>query len=282
MDKEARLKIALLKYSNTTNVGDNIQTLAVAQHVDQDYDLVDRDFLSLYDGEPVAVVMNGWFTHEPQNWPPAPKITPIFFGFHLAPQAAAEFGAHRDYFRRFAPIGCRDRATADIVRSWGVDAYVSGCATMTFPVRTSEPTEPKLILADQTHKHFLSRDRQGFIDVTHKLPIYLSTRSKFAAAREILEFYRDNAGMVITSRIHAAMPCAAMGIPVVYTGIREGRTEVVDMIGIRKADTRRFPRTRLAELPAEPLDFEDQKQRITADLHARLSTHGIKVRVPKE
>lgn len=272
------MKLALLDYSNTTNVGDNIQTLAVAQHVDQEYSFVDRDFLNQYSGEPVAVVMNGWFTHEPKNWPPSPSITPIFFGFHLIPEAVSEMERHKDYFARFAPIGCRDRATAEVFKGWGVESYVSGCATMTFPARTEEPARPKLILVDQTPKHLRRDERRGYAAVTHELPVYFSSQLKFAAAKELLRFYKENAGLVVTSRIHCAMPCAAMGIPVVYTGVREGRTEIVDMMGIRTVKTKRFPRTRLAELEGARPSFESEKARIAADLRARLAACGIKVK----
>lgn len=275
------MDIALLDYSNTTNIGDNIQTLAVAQHLDQPYDLVDRDFMHEYDGPPRAVLMNGWFTHEPDNWPPSPKITPIFFGFHMTPKAARKFEKHKAYFQRFAPVGCRDQATADTVRSWGVDAYVSGCATMTFPRREEEPAEPKVFLVEQKARHFHRPERRQAIRVSHILPFPMTSEYKFLAARDLLDLYRRRASLVVTSRIHSAMPCAAMGIPVVYTGVRQGRTKVIDLIGIPSVKTWRFPRTRVAKLPVIVPSFEDFKQRVTANLHARLEAHQIRVRMPR-
>ncbi|GLS39031.1 hypothetical protein GCM10010869_46280 [Mesorhizobium tianshanense] len=274
------MNIALLNYSNTANIGDNIQTLAVAQHIDQEYSLVDRDFLHRYDGEPCVVVMNGWFTHEPQNWPPAPAITPIFFGFHLTPKVAPGFEKHKAYFERFAPIGCRDQATADIIKSWGVDAYMSGCATMTFPARKNEPAEPKVILVDQKQRHFARSERKQASQIGHIMPFPIASEVRFEAAKNLLDFYRLNAGLVVTSRIHSAMPCAAMGIPVVYTGRRDGRTAIIDMIGIPSVRTKLFPRTRIEGFPVRQPAFDDVKKRITSDLHARLEAHGVKVKVP--
>lgn len=274
------LKIALLTFSNTTNIGDNIQTLAVAQHIDQDFDYVDRDFLSQYDGEPCAVVMNGWFSHEPQNWPPSEKVLPVFFGFHMTPETAAHYEAHKDYFKKYEPIGCRDQATADYMQSWGIDSYVSGCATMTFPKRLKEPEQPLLMLVDQTDKHFLREERRGYISISQVVPPYMSADTKFRIARELLDYYKNHAGAVITSRIHCAMPCAAMGVPVVYTGIREGRTAVVNTIGIRNVSTRRFPRTRLASLNLKVIDFEEKKREIINDLHSRLQKLGVKTKNP--
>jgi hypothetical protein len=274
------MNIALLNYPNTINIGDNIQTLAVAQHIDQEYGLVDRDFLHRYDGEPCVVVMNGWFTHEPQNWPPAPAITPLFFGFHMTPKVASAFEKHKAYFERFAPIGCRDQATADIIKSWGVDAYMSGCATMTFPARKKEPAEPKVILVDQKRRHFAKSERKRASQIGHLMPFPIASEVKFEAAKNLLDFYRLNAGLVVTSRIHSAMPCAAMGIPVVYTGRRDGRTAIIDLIGIPSVRTKWFPLTRIESLPVRQPAFDDVKKRITNDLHARLEAHGVKVKVP--
>lgn len=114
-----KMKLALFKYSNSTNIGDNIQTLAVAQHINQEYSYIDRDYLNEYDGDKVIVVMNGWFSHIPSNWPPSPKITPIFFGFHMSKSASREFKKYTDYFAKHAPIGCRDESTAKEIASWG-------------------------------------------------------------------------------------------------------------------------------------------------------------------
>ncbi|MBN9074741.1 MAG: hypothetical protein BGN87_04550 [Rhizobiales bacterium 65-79] len=276
------MKIALLDYSHSNNIGDHIQSLAVAQHLDQEYVLVDRESLSEYAGEPVIVAMNGWFTKEPENWPPSPSITPIFFSFHMTAKAARSFEKHKSYFERFAPIGCRDQATADTFKSWGVEAYVSGCATMTFPSRKAEPEKPKIILVDQSRRHFPRSERGNFVNLTHKFPRYLSSSVKFGIARDLLQFYRNRGGLVVTSRIHCAMPCAAMGIPVVYTGVKEGRTDIIDVIDIPKLSTRRFPRSHIADLPLRQPSFERLKQQITADLHFRLKSHGVKVRNPPQ
>ncbi len=253
------MRVAVLDYSNTDNIGDNIQSLAVAQHLDQEYSYADRDFLNRFTGDPVAVVMNGWFTHEPENWPPSPSIVPIFFGFHLVPAVYEVVAKRKDYLAQFAPIGCRDEATAEVIRSWGIDAYVSGCATMTFPTRSREPRERRLILVDQKRRELTREGRQGAVSVSHMVPSYYSSQLKFAVAKELLNFYRDFAGQVVTTRIHCAMPCTAMGIPVVYAGVQEGRTEVIKMIGVPTVTVRRFPRMNLSKLPFKRPSFEGIK-----------------------
>ncbi len=274
------MKVGLFCYSNSTNVGDFIQTLAVAQHLDQEYQLVDRDFMNQYDGEPMAVVMNGWFTDEPGNWPPSPAIMPIFLGFHISRESVSVIRDHKDYFVRYAPIGCRDHATAAYMKECGIDAYVSGCATMTFPSRSVDVVADRVVLVDEPLQHFLRSERRDFTFISHELEPYMSQELRFQAARELLDFYREHAGLIITRRIHCAMPCAAMGIPVVFSGLKDGRTRIVDILGLSCKRARRFPRSRLADFPKQVVEFEERKRRITEDLHARLTAVGVKVKIP--
>ncbi len=49
--KGTEMKLALMSYSLSSNFGDEVQTLAIKQHIDQDsFTFVDRDYLSSYDG----------------------------------------------------------------------------------------------------------------------------------------------------------------------------------------------------------------------------------------
>ena len=40
---------------------------------------IDREALDEYpqDGEPIKLIMNGWFCHNPHKWPPSPPIDPL-------------------------------------------------------------------------------------------------------------------------------------------------------------------------------------------------------------
>lgn len=130
-------KFAVFRYDFSDNVGDNIQSLAVSQHVEKVDMFIDRDSLSSYEGEECVVVMNGWFSHRVGNWPPSAAIHPIFFGFHMTTAAMDAYKKHVAYFKKHEPIGCRDPETAKVLREWGIESYVSGCATMTFAKRTA-------------------------------------------------------------------------------------------------------------------------------------------------
>ena len=52
-------------------------------------------------------------------------------------------------------------------------------------------------------------------------------------ARELIEYYRDNVALLITTRLHAALPCIGMGIPVVFIGDRaDPRLSILPEIGV--------------------------------------------------
>lgn len=273
------MKLALL-VTSLDNIGDEIQSFAVSQHIAQEnFILLDRDFLNSYKGDKCAVVMNGWFSHQPRNFPPSDKITPIFFGFHISHKCIETYKKFKSYFIEHQPIGCRDQATADLLESWGINSYLSGCATMTFPNRIKKITQDKNILIDVDKKFFRKNEKNIFLSTSHKSSInFINFDLKMKIAENVVNFYRDNAQRVVTSRIHCAMPCFSMGIPTIYTGIIEPRTDILNMIDIPKISLNRFFKSSLEDLPFRLPAFEDLKARITLDLKEKLNQKGIQVK----
>lgn len=268
------MKVAAFKYDNSDNIGDNIQTLAVTQHLKKIDFYIDRDSLPYYKGEECVVVMNGWFSAKGENWPPSEAIHPIFFGFHMTPTAAEAFKKHASYFKKHEPIGCRDDGTAQILREWGIDAYTSGCATLTFPKRKAAPQDGVNLLVDCSKRLFRQADRGGLKTVSHQIAnVDFTAKNTYAEA--LLKFYRDRANSIVTSRIHCAMPCAAMGIPVVYIGIEEYRTDVLKIPGIEYTRAKKFRKLNFDELKFFEKDFDDIKEKTLKDLRSRLSAFGI-------
>ena len=119
--------------SSKTNIGDYVQALASLQFLPQLDGFVDRETLNTYNGEPCKVIMNGWFMHDCNNWPPSSSINPIFISFHLNVTAykILEKKENIEYFQKYAPIGCRDTETVAILKRYGIDAFFSGCITLT-------------------------------------------------------------------------------------------------------------------------------------------------------
>ncbi len=201
---------------SSTNLGDDIQSLAAARLLPRIDSQIDREELNVYRGDgPTCLIMNAWFMHKPDTWPPSNSIHPIFVGFHASTASRGAMSRHADYLRRHSPIGARDRDTADFLNSIGVQADVSLCLTLTFPRRAKPPALGKTIIVDADHIDIPDALRRNSISVTHRVELQ-DAGEKLLRAREIVEFYRDNASLVITSRLHCALPCTAMGIPVVF------------------------------------------------------------------
>ena len=106
--------------------------------------------------------MNGWFTNVPDNWPPSESINPLYVSFHLNAKASDKILSKQenvDYFKRHEPIGCRDVYTAESLRRKGIDAYFSGCLTLTIgDLYKTEECSDKVYIVDpyfkgSTHPH---------------------------------------------------------------------------------------------------------------------------------
>lgn len=270
------MKMAVFKYNTSYNIGDDIQSLAVSQHVKNVDIFIDRDTMNTYDGEECVVVMNGWFSDKVQNWPPSEAIRPIFFGFHMTPAAMAAYKQHVGYFKKHEPIGCRDPETARVLKEWGVDAYVSSCATLTFPRRTTEPEQGLDLLIDVKKKKFCRHDRHRVLQLSHVVA-NVDHHAKHSYAQGLLDFYRTRAKRIVTSRIHCAMPCAAMGIPVVYIGIQEYRTDVLGTIGIKYTRKKLISKMNIENLEFFSKEFESTKGKIRDDLKSKLQSNGVEL-----
>lgn len=130
------MKNALLiynSYHNLFNIGDYIQSLAARQFLIEPPVYLSREKLNEYCGEKVKLIMNGWFTHEPQNWPPSKDIVPYFVSFHINSVAkdALLLPEGVEYFKKWEPVGCRDNETVRLLVQNGVKAYFTGCLTLT-------------------------------------------------------------------------------------------------------------------------------------------------------
>lgn len=144
------------------NVGDYVQSLAALQFLGGKADVyLNRELLNDYTGKPVALIMNGWFTHHPESWPPSKDILPYFISFHLNVLAQGHFlntPQIVDYLKQHAPIGCRDRKTAEVLNAKGIDAYFSGCLTLTLGETYANPQKDRKVYFVDTKYEAIKRD----------------------------------------------------------------------------------------------------------------------------
>lgn len=122
------------------------------------------------------------------------------------------------------PIGCRDEKTRNYLRSIGIKAYLMGCFTICFPARKNIPKIKKTFFVDtpkELEQYIPEEIKKNCEFLTHEepflqYPIDLNENKRLdTVAKKILERYKNEATLVVTGRLHAALPCIAMGIPVI-------------------------------------------------------------------
>jgi hypothetical protein len=228
LDQKTAIQIEGLKRNN---IGDVFQAIAVSDclpHVDL---VLDRENLpSASDKGNILLIANGWYMHTYENFPPPSNITPIYSSVHFS---SAEILSHprcRDHFRRFAPIGARDIKTLAMLRAARIPSYYSGCFTAAINSRRwpgSAASSSQLLVVDGID-HPLpvnAVEKIGIllsmnpIRVTHDPPFVSLSFDDYADnairhAESLLKRYCE-ASLVVTTKIHCALPCMAMGVPVI-------------------------------------------------------------------
>lgn len=215
--------------THTDNIGDEIQALAVRRLLPRVDHYVDRDNVDLpVDGVPgsTRIVLNGWWNHSPEHWPPSSDLLPLLISFHLSPFRSPALGLIPkdvftakpavDYFKNFGPVGARDLGTLEVLQRAGVEAYFSGCMTLTLqcpPVQREDdlivlndvPSSVATLIRSRTTKRIITTRHAGF----GAKPL----KDRFEEANQLLNTY-GRASCVVTTRLHCALPSVAIGTPV--------------------------------------------------------------------
>lgn len=253
------------------NIGDYIQSLAAKQFLPRVDSYVNREKLGEYQGEQSKIILNGWFTHHPTTWVPSENLTPLFISLHVNSSIADRMLDTKgiSYLKKYEPIGCRDHYTVRLLQEKGVNAYFSGCLTLTLSsyARKDRGNDGKIYIVDPLYG-FPNKDRifvtpkslvkgiiKGHIFKMNSANLFLkkiftekllaeatyvrqelpankySEEEKFTIAEELLRQY-STAKLVITSRIHCALPCLAMGTPVIYLNGFEEKFDACRMEGL--------------------------------------------------
>jgi len=254
-------------FQDRFNVGDYIQSLAARQFLPRVDRYICREALHEYTGPEMKLIMNGHFMRHPANWPPSPGINPLLISFHINARRAAGMLVEKgvEYLKKHQPIGCRDLSTLELLKDKGVEGYFSSCLTLTLGGRYRHKSDENVFFVDVLFRYptwstvFRSfnsfqksvksgdiallgrRDRmieglfgkeliQAAEQITHEYPAgeFPTEDSRFELADRILKRY-EKARLVVTSRIHCALPCLAMGTPVIFVNG-----------GFREAQARRF------------------------------------------
>lgn len=212
------------------NLGDMIQAEAILYIYERmnirNEDIVKIDLKDLhnYQGEYLILPIN---INLSLNWiidifPLPDNIIPVFLGLSFF--TASKFpDVLAQYFRRYEPIGCRDEFTMRIMRENGIQAFLFGCVTAVFPQRDEEEGREKIFFVDvpQSFREYVSKALPDLdCQVENLSHICGGDEAKELsylenATRKLLDKYKKEAKLVVTSRLHCMSPCMAMGIPVI-------------------------------------------------------------------
>tara|TARA_B100001057_G_scaffold134126_1_gene133574 strand:- start:341 stop:1273 length:933 start_codon:yes stop_codon:yes gene_type:complete len=250
------MEIGVLGFKGSRNIGDYIQTKAVIDILNkQNIKIVEREKLNNYNGPPIKTIINGWFMENPKNWPPSKNINPLFISFHINPSIVKTFINHEsiEYFKKNEPIGCRDYYTRDLLVKNGIKAYFSSCVTLGMErekyLKSQTPSGVIVIGAfdrlkpdldyKSPLKFLLSLMKYPLRILNYKIKLQKFNRHLFKQKLEIKrcsqitkniinshsegialaeDMLNKIAGsdIIITSRIHAALPALAMGLKVIF------------------------------------------------------------------
>lgn len=233
------------------NIGDIIQMFSAVYllrswGIEDELEYISRYYVKEYNGEYVLALFNCFNELASQlhtganTFPISEKIIPVYMSFHL----------HNRYFspeiyngfKKYEPIGCRDEETMRNFREKGIKSYLSGCITALLPKREKKDTQTKIICVDipESLKKYIPKKYESQLEyMSHIYPIrrtegeaYTTEEESKAIVKyteERLRYYRDSAALVITSRLHVASPCMAMGIPVILAAENfDGRFAWID------------------------------------------------------
>jgi hypothetical protein len=211
------MRYAIFGFS-TPNLGDDIQALAAALLLPRVDAYVDRDRLDKVSlTEPHHVIMNSWFAIKRYAATPSASILPHYFSQCIGrPELLND--AWLNEWRRRAPIGCRDTHSVSLLQERGIDAHFTGCLT-TWMGRFFQPPEKRegIIFVDvpPAMERFIPESiRAHARRITNETVKGESNQlSRFRKIAEICDILR-NAEMVVTRRLHTALPCVGFGTPV--------------------------------------------------------------------
>jgi len=230
---------AYISYS-TYNVGDDIQAIAAKRFLPENSIGIDREFISQFEhNSKVNTIINGWFMQTKKlgwylphvkapekSWPPSPVLNPLLISIHFAPKFISSALSKEGiaYLKKHGPVGARDYYTLTELQKRGIPSYFSGCLTLTLDnPHTKREDVIYVVDLDNACINFIKSKTKYKVERLHhekRKLMSLKGEERFQYAETFLEKYRK-AKCVITSRLHAAMPCLAFKTPVLL--IKEDR-----------------------------------------------------------
>lgn len=221
-------KYGVIVFEKTENIGDDIQSYAAMKLLPKVDYFIEREAMNEFvssESEIVNVIMNGWFLHDITSLPPSPFIKPLIISAHFTDhlyKKCPEYlnGYFVEYLKKYQPIGCRDEVIKKYLDDKNIKNYWSGCLTLTLSKFNNIKKEGYICAVDLTNEelnYLKSKTNKEIRVITHsinsKINSKLSYEKRFTNVENLLKKYQG-ADLIVTSRLHCALPSLALETPV--------------------------------------------------------------------
>lgn len=224
---------AILGYRASGNLGDAVQSYAMLELLgpDPSVTVVDRDSIAAFEPlEPTVLLMNCWLIHRPECFSPSRNVTPAMIGVHTSPSSSGytryppfidvlrESPSVQNVFRQAAPVGARDLYTLGVLQEVGIDSYFAGCPTLTLRPKGLE-SDGSIVAIDVPKSVCRTLERRLGRPIIRFANRSESSWMSVSALRTHVEPYLnllERAELVITTRLHAALPAQALGVHTIF------------------------------------------------------------------
>ena len=239
------MKFAILGY-NTINIGDDVQSFITSTLIKVDF-IVNRDNCNIVEdfntGKPVTLtekvylIMNGWFMHNSDwetgndniNFPyKNENLIPIYISTCLSKDVPLLYRDESiNHYRQFEPLLVRDLTTFRILQQKGVNVEFYGCLTQLLDIDNvpdnnnhKEKYQDSVIYIDcKTLYENRNKEEKAFYfeHYIKELKYFPSMKKRIDYAADLLSRYKY-AKKIYSHRLHAFLPCRAMGLNAEYVG----------------------------------------------------------------
>jgi hypothetical protein len=216
------MRTALFGFS-TPNLGDDLQSLAVALAIGRPDCYVNRDRLDqIRLDKRHRLIMNSWFAIKRYRALPPSDIEPIFFGFCVGRRELLN-DAWLPYLQSHQPIGCRDEESATWLNEHGITAHMTGCITLWLGHRTAlVPASQRsgiymVDVPEEIEPAIPAHIRRQAIRLTNAPTRALRNGGQKDRMRHVAAISDKlrSAELVMTKRLHTILPCVSFGTPVI-------------------------------------------------------------------
>lgn len=201
------------------NIGDDIQTFAIRNFFGEPDCYLDRDSLDSYIEEEIELIANGFMICG--KFPPPSNIYPKYISIGIAGAGAGnDHETVMSHYRQQKYIGCRDTHSVNLCKRFGINGVFIGCPTILIGKRFVKKQSEKIKFIDIDPNIFKFKNEKFFYEnniifETNYYNIGSDVNKRQSLAEKRINSILDSK-LIITTRLHVAMPAIGAGIPVIF------------------------------------------------------------------